>query len=243
MAGSKGNKKGRKGGKRKAVDTFLKKEWYDVTAPAHFTNRDLGQTLVTKTIGKKLAADGLMGRVYEVNMGDLEGDESASYRKVQLRTEMIREKECLTVFCGADVTRHKLYGMLKKGQSLMEAFVDVKTVDGYVLRFFMITFSKRSLGQQKNTCFANTNQQHGIRAAMMKVVREEVANQDLRSVIANAIATDALSKTMEVECRRVFPVQNTLVRKIKVLRAPRLDNNAILDFHTKQAVAVTETKA
>ena len=90
--------KGKKGGKKKIVDPFTKKEWYKVRfnllsrdlqfynrlfqikAPSVFKNRNIGQTLVTRSAGTKLAADGLRGRVYEVNQADLHGDES-TYRK------------------------------------------------------------------------------------------------------------------------------------------------------------------
>jgi len=72
--------KGKKGGKKKIVDPFTKKEWYKIKAPSVFKNRLVGQTLVTRSAGTKLAADGLRGRVYEVNQADLHGDES-TYRK------------------------------------------------------------------------------------------------------------------------------------------------------------------
>ena len=51
-----------------------------IKAPSVFKNRNIGQTLVTRSAGTKLAADGLRGRVYEVNQADLHGDES-TYRK------------------------------------------------------------------------------------------------------------------------------------------------------------------
>ena len=53
---------------------------FKVKAPSVFKNRLVGQTLVTRSAGTKLAADGLRGRVYEVNQADLHGDES-QYRK------------------------------------------------------------------------------------------------------------------------------------------------------------------
>ena len=33
------------------MDVFLKKDWYDVKAPSVFAVRNVGKTLVTKTIG------------------------------------------------------------------------------------------------------------------------------------------------------------------------------------------------
>ena len=35
-----------------SVDPFTKKDWYDVKAPATFSVRNIGKTLVTRTQGK-----------------------------------------------------------------------------------------------------------------------------------------------------------------------------------------------
>ncbi|KAF2577319.1 hypothetical protein F2Q68_00002627 [Brassica cretica] len=45
--------KGRKGGKKKIVDPFSKKDWYDIKAPSNFTHRNVGKTLVSRTQGTK----------------------------------------------------------------------------------------------------------------------------------------------------------------------------------------------
>ena len=45
------NKGGKKGAKKKVVDPFSKKDWYDVKAPAMFNIRNIGKTLVTRTQG------------------------------------------------------------------------------------------------------------------------------------------------------------------------------------------------
>jgi hypothetical protein len=46
--------KGKKGGKKKIVDPFSKKDWYDIKAPSTFNQRSLGKTLVTRTQGTKV---------------------------------------------------------------------------------------------------------------------------------------------------------------------------------------------
>merc|ERR1711998_368810 len=89
--------KGKKGNRKKAVDPFTKKDWYDVKAPALFTNSNIGKTLVTRTAGTKIASDGLKGRVFEVSLGDLNKSEDDSFRKIRLRVEDIQGKNCLTI--------------------------------------------------------------------------------------------------------------------------------------------------
>merc|ERR1712166_1028969 len=133
--------KGKKGSKKKAIDPFTKKDWYDVKAPALFTNTNVGKTLVTRTAGTKIASDGLKGRVFEVSLGDLNKSEDDSFRKIRLRVEDVQGTQCLTNFWGMSFTTDKLRSLVRKWQSLIEAHCDVKTTDNYLLRVFCIGFT------------------------------------------------------------------------------------------------------
>ncbi len=53
MAIGKNKKMGKKGAKKKAVDPFTRKEWYDVVAPAVFHKRHVGKTVVNRTQGTR----------------------------------------------------------------------------------------------------------------------------------------------------------------------------------------------
>lgn len=46
-----------------------------------------------------------------------------------------------------DFTTDKLRSLVRKWQTLIEAHVEVKTTDGYVLRMFCIGFTKKRAGQ------------------------------------------------------------------------------------------------
>ena len=135
--------KGKKGSKKKIIDPFASKDWYDIKAPSMFSNPICGKTLVTRTKGTKIASDGLKGRVLEVSLGDLNKNEDDAYRKMKLRVEDVQGKNVLCNFWGMDFTTDKLRSLVRKWQSLIEANVDVKTVDGYVLRCFCIAFTKK----------------------------------------------------------------------------------------------------
>ena len=43
--------KGKKGIKKKVVDPFSRKEWYDIKAPSFFETKNVGKTLVNRSQG------------------------------------------------------------------------------------------------------------------------------------------------------------------------------------------------
>merc|ERR1711988_800598 len=136
--------KGKKGSKKKIIDPFANKEWYDIKAPSLFTKPVCGKTLVTRSKGTKIASDQLKGRVLEVSLADL---------KIRLRVEDVKGHQCLTNFWGMDFTTDKLRSLVRKWQTLIEAHVDVKTADGYLLRVVCIGFTKKRPFQIRKTSY------------------------------------------------------------------------------------------
>merc|ERR1712180_266755 len=152
--------KGKKGTKKKIVDPFSRKDWYDVKAPSNFNIRNIGKTVVTRTIGTKIASDGLKGRVFEMAQADLNQDEVA-FRKFKLICEDVQGKNCMTNFHGMTMTTDKLRSLVKKWQTCIEAHCDVKTTDGYLLRVFAIGFTRRRPNMNKKAAYAiNTDPCH-----------------------------------------------------------------------------------
>jgi len=221
------NKTGKKGGKKKIVNPFSRKDWYDIKAPAQFTNRQVGKTPVTRTTGTKIASDGLKGRVFEVSLGDLNKSEEA-FRKFKLITEEVQGKACLTNFHGMDITTDKLRSMIKKKQSTIEAFTDVKTTDGFLLRFFCIAFTKRE--QHRETAYAQHNQVRSIRKKMCDIIANEVTKCELKEVV-NKLIPDSIAKDIEKLCSYIYPLSDVYIRKVKVLKKPKFDLGRLMDMH------------
>lgn len=222
--------KGKKGGKKKIVDPFSKKDWYDIKAPSAFNVRNVGKTLVTRTQGTKIASDGLKGRVIEVSLADLQNNEADAYRNVKLRIEDVQGRNCLTNFYGMDLTTDKLRSLVRKWQTLIEAHVDVKTTDGYTLRMFCIAFTKKRPGQVKKTAYAQSSQIRTIRKKMVDIMTREATSCDLKELVGKFIP-EAIGKEIEKSCQGVYPLQNTFVRKVKLLRAPKFDINKLMEVH------------
>ena len=88
---------------------------------------------------------------------------------------------------GMDFTTDKLRSMVRKWQTLIEAHVDVKTTDGYLLRMFCIAFTKKRQQQVKKTCYAQTSQIRQIRKKMVELMTREAAACDLKELVGKFI--------------------------------------------------------
>ncbi|XP_043837073.1 LOW QUALITY PROTEIN: 40S ribosomal protein S3a-like [Dromiciops gliroides] len=218
-----------KGAKKKVVDPFSKKDWYDVKAPAMLNIRNIGKTLVTRTQGTKIASDGLKGRVFEVSLADLQNDEVA-FRKFKLITEDVQGKNCLTNFHRMDLTRDKMCSMVKKWQTMIEAHVNVKTTDGYLLRLFCVGFTKKHNNQIRKTSYAQHQQVRQIRKKIMEIMTQEVQKNDLKEVV-NKLIPDSIGKYIEEACQSIYPLHDVFVRKVKMLKKPKFELGKLMELH------------
>jgi small subunit ribosomal protein S3Ae len=223
-------KGGKKGGKKKAGDPFLKKEWYDIKAPSVFSVRSCGKTLITKTQGTKIASEEMKGRVFEVNLADLNLDEDQSFRKIRLCCEDVQGKNCLTDFHGMELTRDKQCSLIRKWSTLIEANVDVKTTDGYMVRLFVIAFTKRRPEQVKTNCYAQSAQIRKIRAKMVDIATSEASKGQLRDLVKKLIP-EVIGKEIEKQTQGIFPLKDCMIRKVKIVKKPKFDITKLMELH------------
>jgi len=222
--------KGKKGLKKKVVDPFTRKEWYDIKAPSIFDVRNVGKTLCNKSQGLKIATDALKNRVLEVSLADLNKNEEYSFRKIKLRVDEISGKNCLTNFYGMDFTSDKLRSMVRKWQSLIEAHIDVKTTDGYLLRLFAIAFTKKGNHQIKKTTYAQSSQIRQIRKKMFEIMAKEASSCDLKDLVQKFIP-EVIGHEIEKACRNIYPLRDVYIRKVKILKQPKLDLGKLMELH------------
>jgi len=226
--------KGKKGTKKKVVDPYSRKDWYDVKAPGIFDVKQVGKTLVNRSTGLKSANDALKGRIFEVSLADLQNDEEHAFRKIKLRVDEVQGKNCLTNFSGMSFTSDKLKSLVRKWQTLIEAHADVKTTDGYLLRIFVIAFTKRRPNQVKKTTYAQSAQIRQIRKRMMEIMSKEATSGTLKEFVQKLIP-EVIGREIEKSCHSIYPLQNVYVRKVKILKSPKLDLQKLLELHGEDA--------
>jgi len=210
---------------------FVKKEWYNVHVPSIFDVRVPTLSPCNKTAGQKVAADSLRGRVFTISLGELNRDaHEMAWRQIKLQCEEIKGFDLYTNFHGMDITRDKLCTLVKKWHSLIEAFVQAKTLDGYLVRLFAIAFTRRHKHQVKATCYAKGSQQKLLRQKIMEIMMAEITKNSLKDLFKKLL-TDQINKQITKDCSKIFPLENVLIRKAKVLKKPKFDLTKLMELY------------
>uniref|UniRef100_G1Q8E3 40S ribosomal protein S3a n=1 Tax=Myotis lucifugus TaxID=59463 RepID=G1Q8E3_MYOLU len=209
-------KDSQRAGKKKVVDPFSKKDWCDVKAQLCSIRKI--KTLVTRTQGTQITSDGLEGSclvVRSVSLADLQNDEVA-FRKFRLITEDVQGKNYN--FHVMDLTHDKMCFVVKKWQRMIEAHVDVKTTDGYLLYLFCVGFTKKNNQIRKTSC-AQHQQVHQVLNKMMEIMTGEVKANDLKEVV-NKLIPESTGRDIEKPCHSISLLYD-VVRKVKMLEKPK----------------------
>jgi len=241
-----GAKTGKGGTKKKIADPLLKKEWYDVVAPktTQITERQCCKTLANKTHGQKRSEDNLKGRVFELHLVDLVGgaEPKMASRKIKLRVDHIQGRSCITNFHGMSLTTDKMKSLIKKRCSLIEAKVNLKTTDGFLLRIFFLGFTDKAKGQVKKNCFAQSSQVRAIRKRMVEVCQQKLGKCDLQACLTKFVdEVPAVDIPKQVN-KSIFPLKEVIIRKVKVIKMPKFDLGKLMDAHGNDIPASEEER-
>merc|ERR1719323_2965740 len=172
----------------------------------------------------------MKGRVLEVNLADLNMDEDQSFKKIRLCIEEVQGRNCLTDFHGLSLTRDKECSLIRKWQTLIEAHTDVKTTDGFLVRLFVIAFTKRRPDQVSTKCYAQSAQIRRIRKKMTEIMANEAGKVQLRDLVKKLIP-ESIGKEIEKQTQSVYPLKDVHVRKVKIMKKPKFDITKLMEVH------------
>lgn len=156
--------------------------------------------------------------------------DSFHWRKVKLIVDQTEGRQAVTSFYGVDTTRDEVCSLIKKRKTLIEAVSDVKSQDGYVLRVFVIAFTKESPSQKRKTNYALSSQQKIIRKRINDIIAKDVAKANITEVL-KMFTSEVVEKKITKDVSPIYPVKNVKVRKIKVIQRPNVDYNKLNEMH------------
>lgn len=239
MAIGKNKRTGKRGKRGKIQQSMARKEWYDVVAPSNFVNRQFAKTICNKTQGIRIASDFLRGRVYETNLSDLNATTGTqdAHRKIRFVVQEVQGRNLLTQFHSMQLTTDHLAGLLRKWCTTIESAVDVKTADGYVLRLFVIAFTKKQENQLSRNCYAKQRLVRWIRYRIAKIAKQQFQRVNINAAV-KILTRDLLSNTLSRRCNSIVPIRDLRIRKVKVIRSPKFDAQVLLNAHGDIPVSI-----
>jgi small subunit ribosomal protein S3Ae len=101
---------------------------------------------------------------------------------------------------------------VRKWQTLIEANAVIKTTDEYLLRVFVIAFTKKRPNQIKKTTYAQTSQIRAIRKKMVEIVTKEAAGQNLTQ-LPQKLIPEVIGREIEKASQGIYPLQNVRAHK------------------------------
>jgi small subunit ribosomal protein S3Ae len=222
--------RGKKGQKKKAIDALARKDWYRMRAPNPFKSAPFGWTCISKSAGMRKAEEEIKGRVVECCQADLEDKSKFTWRKVKLVIDECEGRNVRTSFYGLDMTKDHNAQLISKWRTLIEAFADVKTIDGYILRVFVMGMTNCSHYKKTHKSYAKASQIKLIRKLMVDKVTRSVSSKNIVEVVSN-MCSDELSGALKKACNKIFPLEYVEVRKVKIIQRPKIDAVKLNDMY------------
>ena len=165
--------------------------------------------------------------------------DSFHWRKIKLVVDQTEGRQAITSFYGVDTTKDEVCSLIKKRKTLIEAVCDVKSSDGYVLRVFVIGFTRESVNQKRKTNYALSSQIKIIRKRISDIIAKEVTKANITDVL-KLFTSEVVEKKITKETSSIYPLKNVKVRKVKVIQRPNVDFHKLNEMHDPEKRILTK---
>ncbi|MEZ5333764.1 MAG: 30S ribosomal protein S3ae [Methanolobus sp.] len=189
---------------QRKLDKWKSKTWYNVETPEFMSRTNIGVTPAEEP-------EQLVGRVVETTVGEIANDFTKHNTKLRLEISDVNGDVANTRFLGHEITTDYLRSIVKRQTSRIDANLDVKTKDGYLIRVKPICFTVKR---------ARTSQIKGIREVMVKIVKERASELNFEQFVEEAIM-GKLSANIYRNAKSIYPLRRVEIRKTEVKSVPK----------------------
>lgn len=186
--------------KRRMVDTWKAKKWYNILAPKMFEESKVGEALAS-------SPESLRGRSVEVSMRDITGDFTKQYIMLKLQVDDVRGTNAYTVFRGQRLTREYLRSQIRRKSTKVEGIADAVTKDGHKIRVKII-----ALGFGR----AQTSKEKRIRELLVNMVKENAKERTLDQFVLDSVS-GKIPSAIYRQAKKIYSLKRVEIRKIKYL--------------------------
>jgi small subunit ribosomal protein S3Ae len=184
-------------------DKWREKVWYQILSPYYFDEKEIGATPAG-------APDQLIGRTVMPTLYDMTGDFDQIHVKLRFKILEVVGQQAKTVFYGHEWSSDYLRGLVRRGTSRIDWIGPILTKDDYLMRISVIVFT---------TTRAKTSQEHSVRKAVEKVIRDH-AKKHVFDELVQKVVLGELATEVHEEVKKIIPIRQCEIRKSKVLKGP-----------------------
>jgi len=189
--------------RRKAIDSWKTKEWYDIYAPKTFKEAYLGSVPAAEP-------ESLVGRIIEILLYDLTNNFKHTYIKLRFKITEINGTRAETRFWGHELTRDFIRSMIHRGSSRIDGIFNYTTADKFVYRVSTFVITRRR---------AKRSQKQTMRRIIFQVVSEFAKNMPHDRFVRGIIFGKFSANIMKI-AKTIYPLKECQIRKIKVVSMP-----------------------
>ncbi len=113
---------------------------------------------------------------------------------------------------------------------MIEAHADIRTADGYIVRIFVIAFTRRRVNSVSKTTYAQSAQIKQIRQKMFEIIKREAEPCDIKELVQKLIP-EVVGREIQKATEGIYPLKDVFVRKVKVVKRPKGDLSKLLELH------------
>ena len=116
--------------------------------------------------------------------------------------------------------------VVKKWQTVIEACIDVKTTNSYLLHLFCVGFTEKCNNQIWKISYAQHQQVCQVHK-MMEIMTREV--QTKLEICHQQTDSRHIGKDTEKACKSLYPLHDAFVRKVKMLKNSRFELGKLME--------------
>ncbi len=210
--------------KKKAVDPWKTKQWFELIAPNLFNREKVAQIPAQDP-------QHLLNRIIEMPLKEITRDLSHMYINVKLRVEDVKGKQAFTKFIGHAVAREHLQALGRRSRSILYVVFSVTSKDGveFAVKTVIITRGKAS-GKQKTL----------LRNKAKSFLLQKIQSGEFGKFIQEVIYGKASSELTGV-LKKIYPIKRVEIYKTELKEVFDIEEQQ--KEETKEEIQATQEPA
>ncbi len=188
--------------KKTAEKKWKGKDWFSISAPDWLGGSNVAVTPATDVKSVK-------GRVIEVSVPDMTGDQSKYYMRIGLKLKEPVEKNVSSIFHKYYCITEYVMRMGRKGLGKVAVYVDADTKDNWKIQVsVMVMLNRRS----------NASIKVKVNELVNKLITEKAKDLN-HSEFVKAVMAGVFQMKIKKAASKIYPVRFTEIIKVETLKA------------------------